>query len=101
MYKGSIGYDRNHTKKTTRLSIRATAESKLLLEKAAKRENKNLSDFVLENAISAAEAIVADDSNFNLNNAQWKKFSAALDAPPRDVASIRRLLTTPGIFDEE
>ncbi len=88
-------------RKLTRLSIRTTAESKLLLEKAAKKENKNLSDFVLENAISAAEAIVADESNFSLDKRQWKSFTAALDAPPRDIAELRRLLTTPGIFDEK
>ena len=88
-------------RKETRLSIRATWESKELLEKAAKKENKNLSDFVLENALSAAEAIVADDSNFSLTDKQWKRFVAALDAPPRNIAALRQLLTKPGVFDEE
>lgn len=86
-------------RKETRLSIRATWESKELIEKAAKRENKNLSDFVLENALSAAEAIVADDSNFSLNDKQWKSFIAALDAPPRNIAALRQLLTEPSVFD--
>jgi uncharacterized protein (DUF1778 family) len=89
------------SRKETRLSIRATVESKALLEKAAKKENKNLSDFVLENAISAAEAVVADDSNFSLNNKQWKRFISALDARPRNIAALRQLLTKPGVFDEE
>lgn len=88
-------------KKVTRLSIRATWESKELLEKAAKKENKNLSDFVLENALSAAEAIVADDSNFSLNDKQWKDLISALDAPPRNIAALRQLLTKPGVFDAE
>jgi uncharacterized protein (DUF1778 family) len=89
------------TRKETRLSIRATPESKELLERAAKKENKNLSDFVLENALSAAEAIVADDANFSLNKKQWKKFVAALDAPPRNIPALRKLLTEPGVFDEK
>ena len=89
------------SRKETRLSIRATAESKELLEKAARKENKSLSDFVLENAISAAEAIVADDANFSLNKRDWKSFMAALDAPPRNIRSLRRLLTQPGVFDAE
>lgn len=88
-------------RKETRLSIRATWESKELIEKAAKKENKSVSDFVLENALSAAEAIVADDSNFSLNDKQWKSFIAALDAPPRNIAALRRLLTKPGVFDEK
>jgi uncharacterized protein (DUF1778 family) len=89
------------SRKETRLSIRATLESKALLEKAAKKENKNLSDFVLENALSAAEAIVADDSHFSLDARQWKQFINALDAPPKNIASLRRLLTKPGVFDAE
>jgi uncharacterized protein (DUF1778 family) len=86
-------------RKETRLSIRATLESKELIEKAAKKRNKNVSDFVLENALSAAEAIVADDSHFSLNGERWKNFLAALDAPPRDIRALRRLLTEPGVFD--
>lgn len=89
------------TKKETRLSIRATPESKQLLERAAKKENKNLSDFVLENALSAAQAVVADDSSFSLDKKQWKKFVSALDAPPRNIAALRKLLTEPGVFDAE
>jgi len=88
-------------RKETRLSIRATWESKELIEKAAKKENKSVSDFVLENALSAAEAIVADDSNFSLDDKQWKNFIAGLDAPPRNIAALRRLLTKPGVFDEK
>lgn len=86
-------------RKETRLSIRATPESKELLERAAKKENKNLSDFVLENALSAAEAIVADDANFSVDKKQWKKFISALDAPPRNIPALRKLLTEPGVFD--
>ena len=88
-------------RKETRLSIRATSESKDLLEKAARKENKSLSDFVLENALSAAEAIVADDANFSLQKREWKSFMAALDAPPRNIPALRKLLTQPGVFDAE
>lgn len=86
-------------RKVTRLSIRATLDSKELIERAAEKENKSLSDFVLENAVSAAEAVVGDDSNFSLNDKQWKKFISALDAPPRNIAALRQLLTKPGVFD--
>lgn len=100
VYTGG-GMIRAVTRKETRLSIRATPESKELLERAAKMKDKNLSDFVLENAISAAEAIVADDANFSLDKKQWKKFVAALDAPPRNIPALRKLLTEPGVFDEK
>ena len=49
-----------------RLSIRTTIEIKELIARAAEKENKNISDFVLENAVSAAEAIVGDDAILQL-----------------------------------
>lgn len=101
VYNGVLTMIVTETRKQTRLSIRATPESKKLLERAAKKENKNLSDFVLENAISAAEAIVADDANFSLDKKRWKKFISALDASPRNIPSLRKLLTEPGVFDEK
>ena len=81
-----------------RLNIRVTRERKALIAKAAEIEHKNISDFVLENAISAAEALVVDDANLKLNRRQWKRFIEALDAPPRDIPSLRKLLTGSSVF---
>lgn len=82
-----------------RLNIRTTWERKELIAKAADKENKNISDFVLENALSAAEAIVVDDANLTLDGRSWKRFVAALDAKPREIPALRKLLTEPGVFD--
>ena len=87
--------------KKERLSIRTTSEGKALLERAARKERKNLSDFVLENALSAAEAVVRDDAHFELPDREWKRFVAALDAPPRSIEALTKLLKEPGVFDEK
>jgi uncharacterized protein (DUF1778 family) len=84
-----------------RLNIRVSRERKALIAKAAEIERKNISDFVLENAILAAEALVADEANLTLNRKQWNKFLEALDAPPRNIPALRRLLTGPSIFDAQ
>jgi uncharacterized protein (DUF1778 family) len=84
-----------------RLSIRISEDRKSLIAKAAKKERKNISDFVVENALSAAEAIVNDDANFSVNKKQWKSVVAALDAPPRNIPALRELLTQPSVFDVE
>ena len=84
-----------------RLNIRATVEIKTLIAKAAEKENKNLSDFVLERALAAAESVLMDDANFNVDKKRWKSFIAALDSPPRDIPALRKLLTEPSIFDEK
>lgn len=84
--------------KAERFHIRATAHQKQLIARAAEKENRNFSDFVLENALSAAEAVV-DDANFTLDKDRWNAFCAALDALPRKIPALRKLLTEPGIFD--
>lgn len=86
-------------KKKERLNIRTTTETKDLIARAAKKENKNISDFVLENAVAAAEAIVNDDANYTLSKDDWNAFCAALDAPPRDIPALRKLLTEPSVFN--
>ena len=41
----------------------------------------------------------ADQVAFVLSADDWQAFSAALDAPARDIPELRRLLTEPGVFD--
>ena len=61
-------------KRQERLSIRVTANRKDLIQRAAEKTHQNLSDFVLENAVSAAEAVIADDANFAISGRPWKEF---------------------------
>ena len=42
---------------------------------------------------------VADRLAFALSPDDWQAFCAALDAPPRQIPALRRLLTVPGVFD--
>lgn len=87
--------------KEVRFNVRATVNQKQLIARAAEKENKNYSDFILENALSAAEAIVNDDANFTLDKNRWTAFCAALDAPPRNIPALRKLLTEPSVFDDK
>jgi uncharacterized protein (DUF1778 family) len=50
-----------------------------------------LSNFVLDQSLTAA--------HFKLPKKQWKEFCNALDAPPKTITALRRLLTKPGLFD--
>lgn len=85
--------------KEVRFNVRATINQKQLITRAAEKENKNYSDFILENAVAAAEAIVGDDANFTLDKKRWNAFCAALDAPPRNIPALQKLLTEPSVFD--
>lgn len=79
--------------RATRFSIRATAKQKDLIARAANRSNKTISEFVLENAIEAAEALEADNANFVVSRDQYEQFLAALDEPPKSIPALRKLFS--------
>lgn len=85
----------------TRFSIRATAKQKELIALAAKNSNKTISEFVLENAVEAAEALQLDNAKFIVSGKQYREFLAALDAPPCADKSLRSLMNEANIFDDK
>lgn len=88
------------SQKEARLNIRASLRQKELIARAAHIEEKTVSDFVLDNAYQAAKRVIADQAYFSLSKDQWGAFCAALDAPPKSISALRKLLTERGIFDE-
>jgi len=44
--------------------------------------------------------VLAEQSHFRLPDKKWREFCKALDAPPKDVPALRKLLTARGVFDE-
>ena len=60
---------------------------------------RSVSQFVLESALARADEALADRRSFSLNRAQWSAFLAALDAPPRTLPRLGRLMSEPGFFD--
>jgi len=76
-----------------------TRKAKTALRAAAAAANRSVGEFVLESALARADETLADRRTFFLNAAQWKAFLAALDAPPRPLARLERLLKEPGFFD--
>jgi len=79
--------------RATRFSIRATPKQKDLIARAATRSNKTISEFVLENAIEAAEALEADNADFAVSREQYEQFLAALDEPPKSIPALRKLFS--------
>ncbi len=86
--------------KPTWWNIRVSEHEKDVIARAAGAMNTTVSDFVLQKAYAEAQAILADQSQFRLPDKQWRKFCKALDAPPKDIPALRKLLTEPGIFAE-
>lgn len=89
----------NRATRTEKLDLRLTREAKLALQAAANASQRSVSEFVLESALAKADEALADRRTFTLDADQWKAFLAALDAPPRPLPRLQRLLQEPGFFD--
>ncbi|MDD5130755.1 MAG: DUF1778 domain-containing protein [Candidatus Omnitrophica bacterium] len=86
--------------KNTRIDFRIDDQQKKYLMHVASLRRKKLSAFILESAMKEAEELMADKNNFQLNQSQWKAFSAALDAPAREIPRLKNLFKGPVIFNE-
>lgn len=85
--------------KTERIDVRASTTVKQLLQEAAHSCHKNVSEFLLDAGITAANQALADRRHFILNDEQWEAFVQALDAPPQTLPRLKKLMTEPGILD--
>lgn len=85
--------------RSEKLDLRLTRTAKLTLQAAAAASHRSVSEFVLESALTRADEALAQRRSFSLNPTQWKVFLAALDAPPRPLPRLERLLKEPGFFD--
>ena len=88
------------SKRDVTINIRARQRQRDLIDEAAAVLGKNRSDFMLETACREAEAVLLDRRVFVLDEATWKRFTALLDAPPRDLPRLRKLLSTPAPWEK-
>jgi uncharacterized protein (DUF1778 family) len=91
----------NRPIRSEKLDLRLTRDAKRALQAAAAVTHRSVSEFVLESALARADEALADRRSFSLSAAQWKAFVAALDAPPRPLPRLARLLEERGFFDRE
>jgi uncharacterized protein (DUF1778 family) len=89
----------SRTTRSEKLDLRLTPKAKRALQAAAAAAHRSVSEFVLESALARADETLAERHTFRLNSTQWKTFLAALDAPPRPLRRLERLLKEPGFFD--
>ncbi len=82
--------------KSERIDVRASAPVKQLLQEAARATHKNVSEFLLDAGIVAANQALAERARFALPAQKWREFQAALDRPVRAKPKLRRLLAEPG-----
>ncbi len=81
------------TIKQERMHIRLDALSKQKLERAATYAHKSLSEFVLSQALHAADELIQKHETLTLNEADWEIFLDALENPPKPSAKLKQTFT--------
>lgn len=79
---------------TQTINLRATAEQKALIDRAARRLGKSRTEFMLDTMREASERVLLDQRLFNVDEAQFDAFKAMLDAPAEPDDSLRKTLRT-------
>ena len=84
--------------KSERIDVRASTPVKQLLQEAARVAHKNVSEFLLDAGIIAANQTLAERNRFELNAEQWQAFQTALDQPVGTKPKLKKLLSEPGLL---
>ena len=88
--------------KSERIDVRASTPVKQLLQEAARVAHKNVSEFLLDAGIIAANQTLADRTRFELSDDKWLAFQVALDQPvsakPKPKPKLKKLLSKPGLL---
>ena len=75
--------------KRDRMHLRLDARTKRKLERAAAYEETTVSDFVLTNAVAAAERVIESHEKIVLSAQDWDVFYDALINPPEPNERLR------------
>ncbi len=86
--------------RTEKLDLRLSPQAKQRIVAAAELDRRNVSDFVLRSALARADEVLAEQRSLRMSAEQWAMFHAALDAPPRELPALRKLMTTPSVFEK-
>ncbi len=60
--------------------------------------SKNVSEFLLDAGIIAANQTLAESTRFEMSDEKWLAFQAALDQPVSAKPKLKKLLTEPGLL---
>jgi uncharacterized protein (DUF1778 family) len=78
----------------TTINVRAPAHVRDLIDRAASAQGKSRTDFMLEASMEAAQRALLDQVFFQVDEAQFKAFQAALDQPVKNKKALKRLLAS-------
>ena len=81
--------------KSERLSLRLTPEQDTVLRRAADARGESVNDFVVRNAVEAAQTELAERRIFVIDDLAWKELEKLPSLPP----AVVKLLSSPSILE--
>ena len=85
--------------RSERIEVRTTPSVKALLQRAASASHKNVTEFLLDAGLSAAEDTLANRRLFRLDDEQWQAFQDVLDRPVSDKPRLARLMAENSVLE--
>lgn len=85
--------------KSERIEVRTTPAMKALLQQAATFSHKNVTEFLLEAGICAAEEALVNRRLFRLDDAKWQAFHDVLDRPVQSKPRLAKLLGAKSVLE--
>lgn len=95
-----MGPDTGTRRRSKRLELRTTPEERELIERAARVNGSDLTEFVLAHASDAARRILADRERFDLDGDALAAWEAVNAHQARDLPGLRELMSRPSPFAE-
>jgi len=90
------------TRATERFNLRATPEQVAKIRAAVEIGNeRSLTDYILTSALTIADQRLMDRTSLSFDARAYNAFLQALDAPPRDLPRMRRLLSEPSVLEQQ
>lgn len=90
--QGHAGEERPMSAKSERLNLRCSPETVATLREAADAQGQDLTSFVMGAALDRARSVLAEDRILRLAPDEVIQLEKALDADPRVVPQLARLL---------
>lgn len=101
MYVQCVGPMATKTGETRdrRWNLRVEDSEDSLVRAASDLAETSYSSFVRFAAVSEARRILADRTQFALDDSAWDEFAQLLDRPPRVPDGLRELYSKPSVFE--
>ena len=87
------------TSKQERLSIRANAQQKALLARAAGVRHMNVSQFVLQTSLQSAQQIIEQETQIVVSAEEYEWLCKILDEPAQPAPRLREALKRPPVWE--